>query len=160
MSTRGVTSTESAFLASTIRRANNILSRALVLENRPDVECESDGYAEDGPADEPAPSNAALYKMFCGLEKIVARLDATTEAPDRHPDRYLGTVQWFNGHKGFGVVLADQGRQYFFECSYPPEPRESDRVSFDVKSLTKYGKPMATNVRVLQHQEFYGKEEQ
>jgi CspA family cold shock protein len=65
-----------------------------------------------------------------------------------------GTVQWFNGQKGFGFIQPDDGSKDVFvhisavERAGLSSLEEGQKVSFGIKDDPKRGKSSAENLRV------------
>ncbi len=62
-----------------------------------------------------------------------------------------GTVKWFNGSKGFGFILGEDGKEYFVHKSALAEGtfiRDNDKVSFDGAEGERG--PIAQNVTLIQ----------
>ena len=62
-----------------------------------------------------------------------------------------GTVKWFDGKKGYGFIVASDGKEYFVHFTAIPKGlrlRENDKVSFDAVD-TERGK-QAQNVQLLE----------
>ena len=68
---------------------------------------------------------------------------------------HQGTIKFFDPSRGFGFVQPDgRGADLFFHISKVAdgyEPDRDDRVSFELGTSTKTGKPQATNIRFLGH---------
>ena len=61
-----------------------------------------------------------------------------------------GKVKWFNGQKGFGFIVGDDGKEYFVHYTAMPQGtflRENDIVSFDPNDNEKG--PLAQNVALV-----------
>lgn len=62
-----------------------------------------------------------------------------------------GKVKWFDGKKGYGFIVSDDGQEYFVHFTAVPKGlrlRENDKVSFDAVD-TERGK-QAQNVQLLE----------
>ena len=65
-----------------------------------------------------------------------------------------GVVKWFNGQKGYGFILPDDGGKDVFvhisavERSGLSDLFEGQKISFEVKADPKRGKSSAENLRV------------
>jgi len=62
-----------------------------------------------------------------------------------------GKVKWFDGKKGYGFIVAEDGQEYFVHFTAVPKGlrlRENDKVSFDAVD-TERGK-QAQNVQLLE----------
>ncbi|MEK6809954.1 MAG: cold shock domain-containing protein [Nanoarchaeota archaeon] len=62
-----------------------------------------------------------------------------------------GTVKWFDGKKGYGFIVSEDGQEYFVHFTAVPKGlrlRENDKVSFDAVD-TERGK-QAQNVQLLE----------
>lgn len=61
-----------------------------------------------------------------------------------------GIVKWWNSDKKFGVIIASDGKEYFFHISgvlmKNPPPMEGEKVEFEVADSPKG--PRAVNVTV------------
>lgn len=54
--------------------------------------------------------------------------------------RLYGRVKWYNKSRGFGFIIADDGREIFFHFTgidYKVAPNQGDRVSFKVIDTNK-----------------------
>lgn len=60
-----------------------------------------------------------------------------------------GTVKFFNSNKGFGFIIAENGKELFFHISEitGTEPRDGDSVTFELGSGPKG--PCAVKVAVV-----------
>lgn len=48
-----------------------------------------------------------------------------------------GKVKFYNRHKGFGFITAENGKEYFFNATSINLPREDDAVDFEVQQTPK-----------------------
>ena len=66
-----------------------------------------------------------------------------------------GTVKWFNAAKGFGFIQPDDGGKDVFvhisavERAGMNNPREGDKLAFDLQRDPKKGRVSAENLRKL-----------
>ncbi len=64
-----------------------------------------------------------------------------------------GTVMWFNNQKGFGFIQPDNGNKDVFvhisavERAGMYDLKEGQKVSFDIVSDSRTGKPAAENLQ-------------
>jgi CspA family cold shock protein len=66
-----------------------------------------------------------------------------------------GTVKWFNAAKGYGFIQPDDGGKDVFvhisaiERAGINNPREGDKIAFDLQRDPKKGRVSAENLRKL-----------
>jgi CspA family cold shock protein len=66
-----------------------------------------------------------------------------------------GTVKWFNAAKGYGFIQPDDGGKDVFvhisavERAGMNNPREGDKIAFDLQRDPKKGRVSAENLRKL-----------
>ena len=66
-----------------------------------------------------------------------------------------GTVKWFNSQKGFGFIVQDNGDPDVFvhisavERAGMSNLNEGQKVTFDVQTDSRSGKPAAANLQAV-----------
>lgn len=101
----------------------------------------ADDFEHDGAAEQPAQDDDMTFD-----EDDDAGFEAGME--DDHEER--GRVKFFNGHKGFGFIKAENDEEYFVHISDVRENLELDDnmpVTFDVEEGEKG--PKAVDVKIL-----------
>lgn len=64
-----------------------------------------------------------------------------------------GKVKFFNASKGFGFITPEEGGDdvFFhitaFEQAGLPEPKQGDKVMFEIEKSQRTGKPQAANLQ-------------
>jgi cold shock protein len=65
-----------------------------------------------------------------------------------------GVVKWFNGQKGYGFIAPDDGGSDVFvhvsavERAGLPGLRDGQKISYDVETDPRKGKPAAVNLKL------------
>ena len=66
-----------------------------------------------------------------------------------------GVVKWFNGQKGYGFIAPDEGGSDVFvhvsavERAGLPGLRDGQKISYDVETDPRKGKPAAVNLKLM-----------